>query len=100
MPERKYEDVPFDEMDDHIRAIVHEEIASLAGKALRRTQDRNYTRSNERNMAIDVSNDEAAQFWGEVLAEYGGDVIMDGDKVVGWPVPAEPLDVPPEASSK
>lgn len=61
-----------------VRAIVREEIASLAGKALRRTQDRNYTRSNERNMAIDVVNDEAAQLWGEVLAEYEKD---------GWPTP-------------
>lgn len=60
-----------------VEEIVRAEIASLAGKALRRTQDRNYTRSNERNMAIDVTNDEAAQFWGEVLAEYGE----------GWPVP-------------
>lgn len=87
-------------MDEHeVRKIIRDEIASLAGKALRRTQDRNYTRSGERNMAIDVTNDEAAEFWGEVLAEYGAE-IRDGDKVVGWPVPAEPLDVPPEASSK
>ncbi len=63
-----------------VRAIVREEIASLAGKALRRTQDRNYTRSPDRNMAIDVANEELAEFWGEVLAEYG-----DKD----WPVPAE-----------
>lgn len=60
-----------------VQEVVREEIASLAGKALRRTQDRNYTRSNERNMAIDIVNDEAAQFWGEVLAEYGE----------GWPTP-------------
>lgn len=62
--------------EDEVRAIVRGEIASLAGKALRRTQDRNYTRSGERNMAIDVTNEEAAEFWGEVLAEYGG-----GDEV-------------------
>ena len=74
---------------DEVRAIVREEIASLAGKALRRTQDRNYTRSNERNMAVDVANDEMAEFWGEVLAEYGGVEIKDGEKTVGWPVPAE-----------
>jgi hypothetical protein len=87
-------------MDEHeVRVIVREEIASLAGKALRRTQDRSYTRSIERNMAIDVANDELAEFWGEVLSEYG-DVIMDGDKVVGWPTPAESVDIPAEASDK
>jgi len=73
MPERAYKDVPLDEMDDHVRAIVREEIASLAGLALRRTQDRQYTRSIERNMAMDIVNEEIAQFWGEVLAQYGSD---------------------------
>lgn len=80
-----------DEMDDHVRAIVREEIASLAGLALRRTQDRNYTRSGERNMAIDVTNEEAAEFWGEVLSEYGGD---------DWVVPAEEILIPDDASDK
>lgn len=60
-----------------IRAIVRQEIAGLAGKALRRTQDRDYTRSPDHNMAVDVANEEAAQFWGEVLVEYSQD----------WPVP-------------
>jgi hypothetical protein len=55
------------------RRVAREEIASLAGKALRRTQDRNYTRSPERNAAIDITNEELAEFWGEVLAEYGGE---------------------------
>jgi hypothetical protein len=68
-----------------VRAIVREEIASLAGKALRRTQDRNYTRSPDRNMAIDVANEELAEFWGEVLSEYGDG--SDGEKVEKWPVP-------------
>ena len=76
---------------DEVRAIVRGEIASLAGKALRRTQDRNYTRSGERNMAIDVTNEEAAEFWGEVLSEYGGD---------DWVVPAEEILIPDDASDK
>ena len=59
--------------DERTRKIVREEIASLAGKALRRTQDRNYTRNPDRNLAVDVANEELAQFWGEVLAEYTGD---------------------------
>ena len=60
------------QLEKRMREIAREEIASLAGKALRRTQDRSYTRSFERNAAIDAANEEAAQFWGEVLAEYGG----------------------------
>jgi hypothetical protein len=59
------------EWEDDVRKIVREEIASLAGLALRRTQDRNFTRSGERNIAMEVANEEAAQFWGEVLSEYG-----------------------------
>jgi hypothetical protein len=59
--------------DERTRKIVRAEIASLAGKALRRTQDRNYTRSPDRNIAVDVANEELAEFWGEVLAEYGSD---------------------------
>ncbi len=61
--------VPDDEAA--MRRIVREEIASLAGLALRRTQDRDWTRSPDRNLAMEVANEEAAQFWGEVLAEYG-----------------------------
>jgi hypothetical protein len=63
--------------EEEVRTIVREEIASLAGKALRRTQDRQFSRDPERNLAMEVTNEEAAQFWGEVLAEYSGD----------WPVP-------------
>lgn len=102
MPDRAYQDVPADEMDDHFRAIVREEIASLAGKALRRTQDKQYTRNPERNLAMDVANEEAAQFWGEVLAEYGGVGIDAEGNVIrdDWPVPAEPIAVPEEASDK
>ncbi len=91
MPEREYQDVPIDEMDGHIREIVREEIASLAGKALRRTQDREYTRVGERNMMVDIANEQMAQFWAEVLAEYGhADTIEDGEgNTVGFTVPDE-----------
>jgi hypothetical protein len=60
--------------EDEVRSIVREEIASLAGKALRRTQDQQFSRSPERNTAVEVANAEAAQFWGEVLAEYSKEV--------------------------
>jgi hypothetical protein len=58
--------------DARVREICREEIASLAGKALRRTQDLEFTRSPDRNLALEVANEQMAQFWGEVLAEYGG----------------------------
>jgi hypothetical protein len=57
--------------EKEVRAIARDEIAKLAGLALRRTQDQDFTRSSERNMMTEVANREAAQFWGEVLAEYG-----------------------------
>jgi len=57
--------------EDEVRAVVRGEIASLAGKALRRTQDREYTRVGERNMMVDIANEQMAQLWAEVLAEYG-----------------------------
>lgn len=60
-----------EDFDSQVRRIVRSELASLAGKALRRTQDRELSRSGERNMMVDIANREAAQFWGEVLAEYG-----------------------------
>ena len=60
-----------DEIEATARRIAREEIASLAGKALRRTQDQQATRSPDHNMMVEIANREAAQFWGEVLAEYG-----------------------------
>lgn len=58
--------------EEQVRQIVREEIASLAGKAMRRLQDENFTRSFERNAATDAAKDVIGHFWGEVLAEYGG----------------------------
>lgn len=69
-----------DEVREIAEQVVRKEIASLAGLALRRTQDRDWTRSGERNIAMEVANEEMAQFWGEVLAQYGGD---------DWPVPKD-----------
>lgn len=66
-----------------VRAIVREEIASLAGKALRRLQDEAFSRSFTRNEATDAAKAVLGHFWGEVLSEYGGEE---------WPVPAAPLD--------
>jgi hypothetical protein len=70
-PPTELEVVEDEGWDENMRKIVREEIAALAGKALRRTQDRDYTRSPDRNLALDVTNEELAQFWGEVLSEYG-----------------------------
>lgn len=66
-----------------VRAVVKEEIASLAGKALRRTQDEAFSRSFTRNEATDAAQAVLAHFWGEVLSEYGN---------AEWPVPKAPVD--------
>lgn len=66
MPDRAYEDVPFDEMDAHIRAIAREEVASLSGFMLRRLQDRGLTRSPEHNFAVQILN----ELWGEALRDF------------------------------
>lgn len=58
-------------LEDVIRSLVREEIASLAGKALRRTQDESLTRNPIHNEAEAAANAVAGHFWGEVLAEYG-----------------------------
>lgn len=56
-----------------VEQIVREEIASLAGLAMRRLQDENFTRLGEHNIANDAAKQVLGHFWGEVLAEYGRD---------------------------
>ena len=46
--------------EEEVRQIVREEISSMAGLVLRRSQEENFTRSGERNMAQDVVNDTLA----------------------------------------
>jgi hypothetical protein len=76
--------------EDEVRAIGRDEISSLAGKALRRTQDQELSRSPERNMMVEIANRESAQFWAEVLAEYSGVTIEDEKgKFVGGVLPPE-----------
>lgn len=58
---------------EDVRRMVREEIASLAGKALRRSQDVTLSRSPIHNEAEAAANRAIAHFWGEVLAEYGGE---------------------------
>lgn len=59
--------------EDEVREIVRQEIASLAGLAMRRLQDEHFTRSMERNLATDAAQQVVGHLWGEVLAEYGGE---------------------------
>lgn len=59
-----------------IRRIARQEIASLAGLALRRTQDATLTRNPVHNEAEAAAQGVAAHFWGEVLAEYGGEETL------------------------
>jgi len=57
--------------DDEITHAVRKEIASVAGLALRRLQDENFTRSIEGNAAAAAAKQVVGHLWGEVLAEYG-----------------------------
>ena len=59
---------------EEARKVAREEIRSVAGLGLRRSQDRNYSRSPDRNAAIDIVHDEAAAFWGEVLNDFSTEV--------------------------
>lgn len=61
----------YEPVEDVIRKVVREEIASLAGLAMRRLQDEQFSRSFERNMATDAAKDVVGHLWAEVLAEYG-----------------------------
>ncbi len=97
-------------MEEHeVRQIARDEIASLAGKALRRTRDLEFSRDPARNLAVEVANEQMAQFWGEVLAEYGPDLpettSMQAAEAAerlarpktgeeGWPKPAETPETP------
>ena len=58
-------------IDDQVRAIAREEIASLAGLVLRRLQEEHPTRSFERNMADDAVVDRLNAIFGEVLRDFG-----------------------------
>lgn len=57
-----------------VRQIVREEIASMAGLVLRRTQmdEAHLTRSIERNAADDVVRRHLAEIFGEVLRDFSG----------------------------
>lgn len=68
---------PLDSMEheslgDYIRRVVRTEIASLAGLGLRRSQDPNYSRDPDRNLAMEVVREELAVFWGEALSDFSG----------------------------
>lgn len=53
-------------LEEQMRAISREEIASLMGFMLRRLQDRGLTRSPDRNMAVEVLN----ELLGEALRDF------------------------------
>lgn len=67
MTRPEFEDVPWDEMDEWVRSIAREEIASLSGMMLRRLQDMGPTRSPERNMAVEL----LSELFGEALRDFG-----------------------------
>lgn len=61
------------------RQIVREEIASLAGLVLRRTQETRPTRLGEHNIAEDVVNEKLAHIFGEALADFSGHTGSDDE---------------------
>lgn len=56
-----------------VRVIVREEIASLCGLVLRRTQDETLTRSMDRNMADEATRGFIAHVFGEALKDFSDD---------------------------
>jgi len=54
------------------RAAAREEVASLAGLVLRRTQVQDLTRVPEHNIAEEVVNSKLASIFGEVLSDFSG----------------------------
>lgn len=57
------------------REIAREEIASLSGLMLRRLQEMGPTRSNERNMAVEI----LSELFGEALRDFGGTTSEPGE---------------------
>lgn len=56
------------EVRDLAREVAREEVASLSAMMLRRLQDMGPTRSNERNMAVEI----LSELFGEALADFSG----------------------------
>ena len=56
-----------------VRAIAREEIASLAGLVVRRTQDLTLTRSPEHNIADEATRDALASIFAEALNDFTTD---------------------------
>ena len=58
-----------------VREIVRDEIASLAGLVLRRTNESEarLTRSHERNLAEEVTRETIASIFGEALRDFSGE---------------------------
>ena len=66
-----------------VREIVRDEISSLAGLVLRRTNESEarLTRSHERNLADEVARETIARIFGEVLADFSGETDEPGEDV-------------------
>lgn len=61
------------------REIAREEIASLSGLVLRRSQEEHPTRSFERNAADEVVSERLAEIFGEALKDFGDTSVEPGD---------------------
>ena len=55
-----------------MRQIARQEIASMAGLVLRRAQEEQLTRLEERNIAEETVNAKLRAIFGEVLSDFSG----------------------------
>ena len=60
------------DLEDQMRKIARQEIASMAGLVLSRSDEATLTRSIERNMADEAVREVLARVFGEVLSDFSG----------------------------
>lgn len=80
LPEDQIEEI-VDLIERNTRRIVREEISSLAGLVLRRTNESeaHLTRSPERNMTDELVRERIAEIFGEVLRDFSATTSEPGE---------------------
>lgn len=69
-PEEEYVAMDEAELEEFVRRVARDEIASLAGLVLRRTQEANLTRSPVANASDAAMRELLAEIFGEVLSDF------------------------------
>jgi hypothetical protein len=59
-------------MEEQVRQLARKEVASLCGLVLRRLENPSFTRSFERNAAIEEIHETFSAIFGEALRDFGG----------------------------